>query len=128
MKIAVAMDKKGSVSKQLQSCDGFLVFSDRQGLPAAEAVRLNPYGEHHFGMAVPPFPKLSGRLAQMTVSGQAYTISRILHDCAAIICRGSGRLILSRLEQKGLPVIVTRIASPRRALGIYWNEIKNTAA
>lgn len=128
MKVAVAVDKKGSVSKTLQSCGGFLIFDDSRRLPLGGVVRLNPYGDHHFGIHIPPFPRLSNRLAQMTVGGQAYTISRILHDCAAIICRGSGRLILLRLQQKGLPVIVTEITEPHKALGIYWNNIKKTAA
>lgn len=128
MKVAVAIDKKGDVSKQLQSCDGFLIFHDSQSLPVAEVVRLNPYGDHHFGLDSPAFPKLSSRLAQMTVGGQAYSISRILHDCAAILCGGSGRFILLRLQQKGLPVTVTRITDPHKALGTYWNNIKKTAA
>ncbi|MDX1764011.1 MAG: hypothetical protein R3231_06795 [bacterium] len=128
MKVAVAVDKKGNVSKALPSCGGFLIFHDSGRLPADDVVRLNPYGDHHFGLHAPAFPRLSGRLAQMTGQGQAYTISRILHDCAAIICRGSGRLLLLRLQEKGLPVIVTEIADPGKALGIYWNSIKKTAA
>jgi hypothetical protein len=128
MKVAVTIDKKAGVAHQIKTGAGFLIFRESRGIPIGEVVRLNPFGDHHFNIDALQFPKLDTRLRQLTVTGQAFTMSRILYDCTALICGGPETLILRRLREKGLQVILTEIRDPAKALGIYWHQIKKTAA
>ena len=128
MKVAVAINKNGAVSRHMGSCRGFLIFQEVLDRPTMEVVRINPFGGLAFGPAASEFPKLENGVKQYMSGSLAFSISRVLGDCNALIYRGSASRLTQHLKKKGLQMIPTRIEDPQKALGIYWNQIKNRAA
>jgi predicted Fe-Mo cluster-binding NifX family protein len=128
MKVAVAIEKNGRVSRHLGTCRGFLIYQESRGNPVMEVVRLNPLGGLVFGPSTSEFPRLNKGVKQFMSGSLAFSISRALGDCDALLCRGGGPLISRHLKEKGLQVITTQISDPQKALGVYWNQIKRRAA
>ncbi len=128
MKVAVAIERNGGVSRHMGTCRGFLIFQTIKGMPVMEVVRLNPFGGLVFGPATSDYPKLNNGVKQYMTGSMAFSISRILEDCNALICRGAGPLITRRLKEKGLRIIMTQIDDPQKALGTYWSQIRKRAA
>lgn len=128
MKVAVAIEKNGRISRHMATCRGFLIFREVRGRPVMEVVRLNPFGGLFFGPATSAFPKRNTGIKLYMTGSVAFSVSRILGDCSALICRGAGPLVARRLREKGLSLIMTEIPDPRKALGTYWNQIRTRAA
>jgi predicted Fe-Mo cluster-binding NifX family protein len=128
MKVAVAIGKNGRVSRHMATSRGFLIFQEDRGLPVMEVVRLNPFGRLLFGPAASQYPKLNAGVKQYLPGNMAFSLSRILGDCDALICRGTGPLVTRHLRGKGLPMIVTEIDDPEKALGTYWKKIHRKVA